>query len=247
MTLGNIAKRYAKALYLYATECKAEERVYEQAYALCHTMAHVPDLSRALLNPVVELPAKLSLLHNSVGGTMDDALVERYGNPFPVESALFEFENGMKGEATRTLFETAHGYQEGMFVYGSEKSFIWSFTDGDYPYIMTLGKENERRGKPTYIENVRMPDFNHLLPPELRDFTKAGGYDELNPQECLKKGAVGGHHGSHPHLVHEFVMSIVEERKPWIDEVMGANITAAGICAHISAMNNGESVTVPEF
>ena len=180
-------------------------------------------------------------------GTMDDALVERYGNPFPVESALFELESGMKGEATRTLFETAHGYQEGMFVYGSEKSFIWSFTDGDYPYIMTLGKENERRGKPTYIENVRMPDFNHLLPPELRDFTKAGGYDELNPQECLKKGAVGGHHGSHPHLVHEFVMSIVEERKPWIDEVMGANITAAGICAHISAMNNGESVTVPEF
>ena len=75
MTLGNIAKRYAKALYLYATECKVEERVYEQAYALCRTMAHVPDLSRALLNPVVELPAKLSLLHNSVGGRMNDALV----------------------------------------------------------------------------------------------------------------------------------------------------------------------------
>ena len=75
MTLGNIAKRYAKALYLYATECKAEERVYKQAFALCRTMAHVPDLERALLNPVVDLPTKLSLLHNGAGGRMDDALV----------------------------------------------------------------------------------------------------------------------------------------------------------------------------
>ena len=54
-------------------------------------------------------------------------------------------------------------------------------------------------------------------------------------------------HGSHPHLVHEFVMSIIEERKPAIDEHLGGNITAAGICAHESAMRGGESVIVPEF
>ena len=40
-------------------------------------------------------------------------------------------------------------------------------------------------------------------------------------------GAGAGHHGSHAHLVHEFVMSCVEERKPWIDEHLGGNITAA--------------------
>jgi hypothetical protein len=34
-----------------------------------------------------------------------------------------------------------------------------------------------------------------------------------------------------PPLVHEFLRSIVEERKPWIDEVTAANWTAAGICA----------------
>ena len=72
-------------------------------------------------------------------------------------------------------------------------------------------------------------------------------FDPLNPQDSLKKGAGGGHHGSHPHLVHEFVMSIIEERKPWIDEVLGGNITAAGICAHESAMRNGESIEVPVF
>lgn len=42
-------------------------------------------------------------------------------------------------------------------------------------------------------------------------------------------------------------MSCIKERKPWIDEILGANITAAGICAHESAMKNGKAVIVPEF
>ena len=92
-----------------------------------------------------------------------------------------------------------------------------------------------------------MPNFHESLPVEIQKFTVGGNFDPLNPQDSLKKGAGGGHHGSHPHLVHEFVMSIIEERKPWIDEVLGGNITAAGICAHISAMQNGASIEVPLF
>lgn len=179
-------------------------------------------------------------------GTMDESLTKQYGNPFPVESALFEFENGLKGEATRSLFETARMYQEGMFVYGSKKSFEWGFTDDSVPYITTLGESNERRGRPTNYVHEEMPNFHHLLPQEIQEFT-VGAFDPLNPQESLKKGAGGGHHGSHPHLVHEFVMSIIENRKPYIDEVLGGNITAAGICAHESAMKNGEPVIVPKF
>ncbi|HEY3290216.1 MAG TPA: gfo/Idh/MocA family oxidoreductase, partial [Anaerolineae bacterium] len=57
----------------------------------------------------------------------------------------------------------------------------------------------------------------------------------------------GGHHGSHPHLVHEFISSIVERRKPLIDAVTAANWTAAGICAHESAMQGGAEITVPSF
>ena len=53
-------------------------------------------------------------------------------------------------------------------------------------------------------------------------------------------GMGGGHHGSHPHLVHEFVRSIVEQRKPWIDWELAANITGAGILAHESALRGGE-------
>ena len=42
-------------------------------------------------------------------------------------------------------------------------------------------------------------------------------------------------------------MSCIEERKPWIDEYLGGNITAAGICAHESAMKDGEAAIVPRF
>lgn len=50
-----------------------------------------------------------------------------------------------------------------------------------------------------------------------------------------------------PHLVHEFIRSILEERKPAIDDIMGAYWTGTGICAHESAMKGGEVITIPRF
>jgi predicted ribosome-associated RNA-binding protein Tma20 len=42
-------------------------------------------------------------------------------------------------------------------------------------------------------------------------------------------------------------LRVLENRKAWINEINGANIVAAGICAHESAMKNGEIIEVPEF
>ncbi len=202
------------------------------------------------LGPMVALSgSRIQRVHCFGSGTMADELVANYGNPFPVETAIFEFENGMKGEATRSLFETARVYQEGFHVYGSKKSFEWGFTDKDNPYITTLTPRTDGlRGGITGHGQVEMPNYYSCLPSELHRFTVADAdFDPTNPQIIKKSGAGAGHHGSHPHLVHEFVMSIIEGRKPWIDESLGGNITAAGICAHISAMKNGESVEVPKF
>jgi predicted dehydrogenase len=198
--------------------------------------------------PMVGLSGSRICRVNCFGsGTMAEWMVRKYGNPYPIETAIFEFENGLKGEATRSLFETARLYQEGMHVYGSEKSFEWGFADWDDPIITTLGPEQPNRGRPTEAKVTPMPNYYEDLPEELWHFTVGGNYDPLNPQESLKKGAGAGHHGSHAHLVHEFVMSCVEERKPWIDEHLGGNITAAGLCAHESALKNGEPVIVPKF
>ncbi|MBQ8612436.1 MAG: Gfo/Idh/MocA family oxidoreductase [Oscillospiraceae bacterium] len=201
------------------------------------------------IGPMVGLSGSRICRVNCFGsGTMEPWLQEQYGNPFPIESALFEFENGLKGEATRSLFETARVYQEGMHVYGSDASFEWGFADADDPYITTaIPAEDGKRGGTADVKITPMPNYYADLPEELWPFTVGGNFDPLNPQESLKKGAGGGHHGSHPHLVHEFIMSIIEERKPWIDEALGGNITAAGICAHESAMKNGAPVIVPEF
>lgn len=201
------------------------------------------------IGPMVVLSGSRIKRVNCFGaGTMSEELQKNYNNPFPIESALFEFENGMKGEATRSLFETARAYQEGLFVYGSKKSFEWGFRDSDDPYVTTVTPHTDgRRGSQEEVVQVEMPNYYHSLPEEIQHFTVGKNYDPLNPQISLTKGAGAGHHGSHPHLANEFVMSIIENRKPWIDEILGGNITAAGICAHESALRNGEAVIVPEF
>lgn len=175
-------------------------------------------------------------------GTMDQKLVENYGNPFPVESMLLEFENGLKGEATRTLFETARMYEEGMYVYGSKRSFEWGFCDGVPQYVTTLEEQGVSH------RQVEMPNFHEYLPEALQRYTVGEAqYDPLHPQESLRRGFGAPHHGSHPHLVHEFVRSLIEGRSPAVNEVLAGNITAAGVCAHESAMRGGESITVPLF
>ncbi len=181
-------------------------------------------------------------------GTMRDELVANYGNPFPAETTHLHFANGLAGEATRTLFETARVYQEGLFVYGSKKSFEWGFTDWSTPIVTTMSTRTDgRRGNITQHEEVQMPNYYQYLPEELWKYTVGNNYDPENPQESLKKGSGAGHHGSHAHMVHEFVSSIIEGRKAWTDEVLSANICAAGICSHLSALRDGEWVTVPTF
>lgn len=199
--------------------------------------------------PMVGLSgSRIRKVHCFGSGTMEKWLTEQYQNPYPIESAIFEFDNELKGEATRSLFETARAYQEGMFVYGSKMCFEWGFQDADSPYVTTkLPAVDGKRGAASRVEILDMPNFYDRLPKPLWRFTVGGEFDPLNPQESLKIGVGAGHHGSHPHLVHEFVHSIVENRKPAIDEELGANITAAGICAHQSAMQDGAAVEIPLF
>ena len=174
--------------------------------------------------PMVALSGSRICRVNCFGsGTMDPALVQNYGNPFPVESALFEFENGLK------------------------KCFEWGFADWDEPLVSTLDPGGDGRNRWISYEKMSMPNYYADLPEALRHFTVGDNYDPLNPQDSLKKGAGAGHHGAHAHLVHEFVMSCIENRTPDIDEQLGGNITAAGICAHTSALKNGEPVLVPKF
>ena len=95
------------------------------------------------------------------------------------------------------------------------------------------------------VAQLTPPDRADLLPPAIARFTRRTVYDASAPHLSFLQG--GGHHGSHPHLVHEFVMSIMEQRQPRIDATTAADWTAPGICAHESAMSGGTPILVPCF
>ena len=93
---------------------------------------------------------------------------------------------------------------------------------------------------------VKVPDFAHLLPPEIQRFTRAGVYDSKDKKH-LSFTQGGGHGGSHPHLVHEFISALLQGREPYPNARQAANITCSGILAHESAMKGGALITLPEW
>ena len=57
----------------------------------------------------------------------------------------------------------------------------------------------------------------------------------------------GGHGGSHGYLGHEFVMAILENRKPLVNIAWALNMTVSGIVAHQSALKDGELLKIPQY
>ena len=57
----------------------------------------------------------------------------------------------------------------------------------------------------------------------------------------------GGHGGSHGQLMNEFVLSMLEDRKPLVDIAQALNMTVCGIVASQSALKDGERMKVPQY
>lgn len=190
------------------------------------------------ISPLLALADREADTVNCLGsGQIEEKLAQRYGSPFAVESALFQLrDSNLAMEVTRSLFETAREYVESFDVYGDKMSFEWGQLEREKPIVFT-GEEGVR---------VAMPDYAHLLPEEIRKFTTQGVYDSSDNQH-LSFTQGSGHGGSHPHLAHEFIMSIIENRAAFPDVYASANWTSAGLCAHESAMNGGVQVKIPQF
>ena len=198
------------------------------------------------ISPLLALSKSRAVrVHGFGSGEMREELRRPYDNPFPIETAIFQLESpGLSVEVTRSLFDCARPYMESFTVYGENACYEWQMED-EHPLLFRMSPVIPGRPRSATAERAEPPDRADRLPAPLRRFTQTFllGTDEKH----LSVEQGGGHHGSHPHLVHEFVSSILERRKPAIDGVTGANWTAAGICAHESAMKNGEEVVVPGF
>lgn len=192
--------------------------------------------------------APVGHVHCFGSGSMSEDLQRRYGNPFPAETAILQFAGlPLAGEVTRTLFEVARDYTESFTVLGSEASFEWQQLEQEQPVRFAFtGKPTAwGRGLELVHERVAAPDRADLLPEPIRRFTTRGVYNHAQSHLSFKQG--GGHGGSHPHLVHEFVSAAVADRPSSIDAVTAAQWTAVGICAHQSAMRGGERIALPCF
>lgn len=78
METGTIATRYAKALWAYALECKAEEEIYPQMFSLCRSLMQVKEFQRALLNPAIDRTTKFALLAQASGGDQLHPVCHRF-------------------------------------------------------------------------------------------------------------------------------------------------------------------------
>ena len=243
--------------YLYASEMLRSGKIGRiQFLRGCHyqDMSGWPEYWRGLppfwygthaIAPLIGLSGAVKRVHCFGSGSMDDSLVAKYNNRFPVESAILEFENGVKGEVTRSLFETARAYCEGFAVYGSTASFEWLSRDCDDPFVSAMTYVPGKRGADIDMHKTQMPNFYKALPRELWRFTVGDRYDEHNKEQSLEIGAGGGHHGSHAHLVHAFVKSIVSGETPLCGIEFAENLTLTCICAHDSAINGGKPIDIP--
>jgi predicted dehydrogenase len=175
-------------------------------------------------------------------GTIRKDLISKYNSPFAVETCHIKFRNSdLTARIYRSLFDTARQYRESFDVYGTKKTFEWPLVEGEEPVLHTAKKP-----EPEIPARVKVHDFGHRLPEEIRRFTTRGVYDADEKQHLsFIQGA--GHGGSHPHLAHEFVSALVGDRDPYPNAVQSANWTCVGLLAHESALKGGQIMHLPEF
>ena len=192
-------------------------------------------------------------------GRIRDELVARYGSPFAVETAHIKLKDSdLCARVYRSLFDAARQYRESFDVFGTKMSLEWPLIEGEGLVLHTA-----KQPQPRMAERVRPPDYADLLPEPIRHFTTKTFFDLPEYRHLARgegadpdgthahlvadPGSLEGHGGSHPHLVHEFISALLEERDPFPNAVQAANITCAGILAHESALKGGERLRLPDF
>ena len=199
-----------------------------------HYATHVVSPCLGLINGCAEYVSCFG------SGTVRDDIAKKSGNRFAVETCHIKVKDSdLTAHIWRFLYDVARQYRESFDVYGTKKSFEWTLIENE-PHVLHTAKKPE----PEIPEAVDVPDFAHLLPEAIQKFTRP---QEIHDADHLSFIQGGGHGGSHPHLVHEFVSAIRDDRDPWPNAVQSANWTCVGICAHDSAMNGGKIVQLPDF
>jgi predicted dehydrogenase len=187
------------------------------------------------LGPLLALENRLVRRAICLGsGSLTPQMEERYGNPYPVETALLELHGtDVRCELTCCFFTMVRGFLRDRFnIYGDRMSFESPQMAGEQPVLFHAQPgelAEDQRGRTVEASRVPLPALADLVSPEIGDYVRSSKITRAIP------------------LAHEFVRSILEERPPRLDIATAANWTAAGICAHTSALRGGAAVDVPIY
>ena len=125
------------------------------------------------VSPVLALAGtRAKSVHCFGSGTMRAELRRPYGNPYPVETAIFELEGlPLAAEISRSLFQTARGYTESFNIYGEKLTFEWEQVEGEPPVVFKMPRGSDQasgRGSTITVERVEAPDRRTCCRPRSR-------------------------------------------------------------------------------
>ncbi|MEY2822271.1 MAG: hypothetical protein RL105_1843 [Verrucomicrobiota bacterium] len=156
-----------------------------------------------------------------------------YGNPFWNETALFRTDRGNSMRVAIWWRGAQKGGERARY-FGDKMSFYFSDPTGaggpTLVHSRTTSVEKDSGGfdrASQVLEKYAQPEWwkTDLLPEPLRHNS--------------------GHEGSHTFITHEFVDSLVRERKPFVDIDEALAYTVPGMIAHQSALKGGQSLKIP--
>ncbi|MEW4564445.1 Gfo/Idh/MocA family oxidoreductase [Bremerella sp. JC770] len=156
-----------------------------------------------------------------------------YDNPFWNASAMFRTESGLAFNM-RVWWKGAHAGAERAEWVGDRASFYGHTANGQHPILIQHTARNDKddagfvRGGKT-VKAYTVPEWWRTEP----------------LPDSLRHGS--GHEGSHTFITHEFIDSLVHNRRPAVDVYEAVAYTAPGIVAHQSALKGGELLQVPDF
>lgn len=158
-----------------------------------------------------------------------------YRNPFWNETAFFKTNRGNSMRVAVWWRGAQQGGERARF-YGDKMSFYFGGPNGTAPCIVRsqVGAKTEKDSG-GFVRTAQLRE----------EFEEVKWWKTDMLPEALRHDS--GHDGSHCFITHEFVDSVLKQRKPLVDIYEAVAYTAPGIVAHQSALKGGELMKIPSF
>lgn len=170
-----------------------------------------------------------------IGWGDDDPIVKNnvYHNPFWGETALFNTNRGTSFRVQVHWRGALRGTERGQWM-GTRMSMYLPHPNG-LGTLLVHGIDRDGKGDGKVIRPAS----------ELETYAQPNYWETSMLPAAMRHKS--DHDGSHTFLAHEFIQSIVENRRPAVDVNEAVAYTAPGIVAHNSALRGGELLKIPQF